>query len=153
MASAPGANRVTKAICGEEPQKNTPRGFQYKTERGGEMANENNLIPFNQRTEDERRRIATEGGKASGEARRAKKTMREYANFLMGLPVSDRRKFNKLSRAGVPPEGCDNKMLVVFGLVQAAQNGDVAAAKELRSILGEDVEMNLEEGVQIVDDL
>ena len=39
------------------------------------MANEQNLIPFNERTESEKRRIALMGGKASGEARRKKATM------------------------------------------------------------------------------
>ena len=102
------------------------------------MANEKNLVPLNQRTKGEQRRIASAGGKASGEARRAKKTMREYADFLLSLPVSDRRKWNKLSRAGVPPEGCDNKMLVTFALMQAAQSGDVQAVKELRNLIGED---------------
>ena len=102
------------------------------------MANEKNLVPLNQRTKGEQRRIASAGGKASGEARRAKKTMREYADFLLSLQVSDRRKWNKLSRAGVPPEGCDNKMLVTFALMQAAQSGDVQAVKELRNLIGQD---------------
>lgn len=101
------------------------------------MANEKNLIPLNKRTKSEQRRIASEGGKASGEARRTKKTLREYADFLLSLPVSDRRKWNKLARAGVPPEGCDNKMLVAFALMQEAQGGDVQAVKELRGLIGE----------------
>ena len=60
------------------------------------MANEDNLIPMNKRTKSEQRKIASEGGKASGESRRAKKTMREYADFLLSLEVSDRRQWNKL---------------------------------------------------------
>lgn len=102
------------------------------------MSNEKNLVPFDKRTESERKRIASEGGKASGAARRAKRTMREYADLLLSLPVSDRRRWNKLARAGIPPEGCDNKMLVVFALMQAAQAGDVPAVKELRNLIGED---------------
>lgn len=102
------------------------------------MANEKNLIPLNKRTKKEQREIQSKGGKASGEVRRAQKTLKEYAEFLLSLPVHDSRKFNKMAHAGVPPEGCDNKMLLVFGLMQAAQNGDVSAAKEIRSIIGED---------------
>lgn len=101
------------------------------------MANEQNLVPNNQRTPSERRENARKAGKASGEARREKKTLREYADFLLSLPVADRRKWNKLARAGVPPEGCDNKMLVAFALMQQAQAGDVQAVKELRGIIGE----------------
>lgn len=101
------------------------------------MSNEKNLIPMSERSKSEAREIGSKGGKASGAARRAKRTMREYADLLLSLPVSDRRKWNKLARAGIPPEGCDNKMLVVFALMQAAQAGDVPAVKELRNLIGE----------------
>ena len=46
------------------------------------MANEENLIPFNERTESEQRAIATAGGKASGEARRNKKMLRDCIDYL-----------------------------------------------------------------------
>lgn len=107
------------------------------------MANEKNLVPNEKRTPSERRRIAQKAGRASGEARRAKKTMKEYAEFLLSLPVTDGRKFNKLSRMGVPVEGIDNKMLMVAALMQAAQSGDVQAAKEMRSIIGEDRQQDM----------
>lgn len=107
------------------------------------MANEKNLVPLNKRTKEEQRRIQSKGGKASAEARRAQKTMKEYAEFLLSLPVHDGRKFNKMARAGVPPEGCDNKMLLVFGLMQAGQAGDVAAAKEIRDIIGENKQQDM----------
>ena len=104
------------------------------------MANngKKNLIPMSKRTKAEQRKIASKGGVASGEARRAQKTLKEYAEFLLSLPVTDGRKYNKLSRMGVPPEGIDNKMLMVSGLLAAACAGDVSAAKEIRSIIGED---------------
>jgi Holliday junction resolvasome RuvABC ATP-dependent DNA helicase subunit len=105
----------------------------------------------NSLTPSERAANARKAGKASGEARRAKKTMREYADFLLSLPVSDRRKWNKLSRAGVPPEGCDNKMLVTFALMQAAQSGDVQAVKELRNLIGED--RDTEVGIEKLDEI
>lgn len=47
------------------------------------MANEENLIPFNERTESEKRAIATAGGKASGEARRNKKMLRDCIDYLL----------------------------------------------------------------------
>ena len=118
------------------------------------LANEQNLIPFtSDQSREEAARNGAKGGKASGEARRAKRSMREYAEFLMGLEVTDRRKFNAMIRAGVPVEGCDNKMLMVFALMKMAQSGDVAAAKEMRSILGEDKAVNSSEKVVIIDDL
>lgn len=102
------------------------------------MPNEKNLKPFNKRTASEQRRIASDGGKASGAARREKKKLKEYAELLLSLPVSDMRKFNSLSRMGIPIEEIDNKMLIIAGLHKEASNGNVAAAKELRSIIGED---------------
>ena len=47
------------------------------------MSNSENLIPFNERTEDEHRAIATKGGIKSGESRRQKKAFKElFENIL-----------------------------------------------------------------------
>lgn len=42
-----------------------------------------NLVPLNKRTKEEQREIVIKGGKASGEARRRKKTMRETLEMLL----------------------------------------------------------------------
>lgn len=42
-----------------------------------------NLIPFSERTEKEQREIRTKGGIASGEARRAKRDMRERMKMML----------------------------------------------------------------------
>jgi len=42
-----------------------------------------NLIPFDERTEEEQRKIAKKGGKASGEARRRKRDMRELMKLML----------------------------------------------------------------------
>lgn len=102
------------------------------------MPNEKNLIPNEQRTPSERRENARKAGKASGAARREKKKLKEYAELLLSLPVADMRKYNALTRMGIPIEEIDNKMLIVAGLLKEAGNGNVPAAKELRSIIGED---------------
>lgn len=41
------------------------------------MSNEQNLIPWNQRTESEQREYARQGGQKSGEVRRQRKAMKE----------------------------------------------------------------------------
>lgn len=102
------------------------------------MPNEKNLIPNEQRTPSERRRNAKKAGKASGAARREKKKLKDYAELLLSLPVSDMRKYNALARMGIPMEEIDNEMLMVAGLHKSACDGNVAAAKEIRSIIGED---------------
>lgn len=106
------------------------------------MPNEENLIPLNRRTKGERRKIATMGGIASGEARRARKTARQCAEIYLSLPVSDMRKWNKMSRDGVDPDDIDNMMLMVAAMTKAAQSGDVAAFNTLLKVLGEDKPVN-----------
>lgn len=45
--------------------------------------NDENLKPFNERTESEKREITTKGGKASGEARRRKRDIRAAMEALL----------------------------------------------------------------------
>ena len=109
------------------------------------MPNEENLIPLNRRTKGERRKIAAMGGIASGEARRARKTARQCAEIYLSLPVSDMRKWNKMSRDGVAPDDIDNMMLMVAAMTKAAQSGDVAAFNALLKVLGEDKPVNTDD--------
>ena len=102
------------------------------------MANEENLIPFNERTESEQRQIAQKGGIASGVARRRKRSMREAADYYLALPETDRRRVNALLRDEVEPEDVDNQMSVVMGMAEAAKRGDARAAGVLLKMLGEE---------------
>ena len=102
------------------------------------MPNEKNLIPNSERTPEERREIATAGGKASGVSRRRKRSLKEAADLYLSLPVSDRRVWNKIARRGVDPEDIDNQMAMIIGLTMAATAGDAKAAKVIVDLLGED---------------
>ena len=102
------------------------------------MPNEKNLIPNSERTPEERREIATAGGKASGVSRRRKRSLKEAADLYLSIPVSDRRVWNKIARRGVDPEDIDNQMAMVIGLTMAATAGDAKAAKVIVDLLGED---------------
>ena len=101
------------------------------------MPNEQNLIPMEQRSQSEARELGREGGRASGESRRRKKSLREAAELYLSLPVSDRRAWNKLARGGVDPEDVDNQMAIIAGLTIKAVKGDAKAAKLLFDLLGE----------------
>lgn len=101
------------------------------------MANEENLIPNEERTPSERRENARKAGIASGKARRRKRSMKEAADLFLSLPVSDKRKFNKAVRRYVDVEDIDNQMLMIMGLVDAATDGDAGAAKIVIDLLGE----------------
>ena len=55
------------------------------------MANgKENLIPTNMRTEEEAREISRKGGKASGEARRRKRDLKERLQAAMDMPADPR---------------------------------------------------------------
>lgn len=101
------------------------------------MANEENLIPNEERTPSERRENARKAGIASGKARRRKRSMKEAADLFLSLPVSDKRKFNKAVRRYVDVEDIDNQMLMIMGLVDAATDGDAGAAKVVIDLIGE----------------
>ena len=99
------------------------------------MPNERNLIPV--RSTEEARERGRNGGSASGEARRRKKSLREAAELYLSLPVSDKRAWNKLAKDGVAPEDVDNQMAIIAGLSIKAAKGDAKAAKVLFDLIGD----------------
>lgn len=119
------------------------------------LPNEENLIPFSERTESEQREIQQKGGIASGAARRRKRSLKEAADLYLSLPVADKRVFNKIARRYVEPEDIDNQMAMIIGLHEAASHGDAKAATVLVKLLGEEKppEGDSAGEVQIIDDL
>ena len=104
------------------------------------MPNEQNIVPYRFDSNQSREQAAKNGaagGRASGESRRRKKSLREAAELYLSLPVSDKRAWNKLARDGVSPEDVDNQMAVIAGLTIKAVKGDAKAAKVLFDLLGE----------------
>lgn len=101
------------------------------------MPNEQNLVPMDQRTKEEARELGREGGRASGIARRRKRSLREAADLYLSLPVADRKSWNKIARGGVDPEDIDNQMAMIIGLTQQAMKGDAKAAKVIVDLIGE----------------
>lgn len=102
------------------------------------MANEKNLVPFDERTESEQREIASAGGKASGAARRRKKSMKQKMQLLLSLPAADNDQ-TELATMGVDPEDMDNEMVLVKALFLAAAEGDTRAFDRIQDVLGKSV--------------
>lgn len=100
------------------------------------MPNEKNLIPFDERTEEEQREIRASGGRASGVSRRRKRSLREAADLYLSLPVSNKRSRNKMSAEGIDQEDIDNQMAMIVGLTQRAIRGDAKAAKIIVDLIG-----------------
>ena len=102
------------------------------------LANEKNLIPYSERSENEARENGRKGGIASGESRRRRKLLKDSMNALLELPVSNTREYKALIKMGIDIEEIDNSQLIVLALFNKAKSGDVAAIKELRNLIGED---------------
>lgn len=102
------------------------------------MANEQNLVPINERTKSEQREIASAGGKASGKARRRKKSMKQKMQLLLSLPAADNDQA-ELSAMGVGPDDMDNEMVLVKALFLAAAEGDTKAFDRIQDVLGRTV--------------
>lgn len=107
---------------------------------------------MNQRTKEEASELGRKGGIASGESRRRKRSLKEAAEIYMSLPVTNVKRWNKLSAAGVEADDIDNQMAMIVGLAAAATAGDAKAAKVIVDLLGEGGKDTGGE-VTIVDDL
>lgn len=105
--------------------------------------NEKNLIPFDELTESEHRKIASKGGKKSGEVRRKKRDMKKTMEMLLELSPGAQEDYDILSAAGVnlnevSDSELNNMLVVNAALLNKAKSGDVNAVKELRSIIQDD---------------
>lgn len=106
-------------------------------ERSERMADKSdNLVPLNERTKTEQRRIATAGGKASGVARRQKRTMREIAEMVATMELKDPKMLAALHAAGFQ-DPITNDDAAFFGLIRKAQTGDPSAMKLLAEMRGQ----------------
>ena len=101
------------------------------------MANEKNLIPNSERSPSELRQMCSNGGKASGVARRRKRSMREAAEYYLSLPVMDKKAISKFEKDGIEADDIDNQMAIIVGLARTAMRGDSKSAKLLMEMLGE----------------
>ncbi len=79
--------------------------------------NEENLIPFNQMTEEQQREIARKGGIASQKKRKERKTLKEELLLLLSTN--------------------NNNEKISLALLQKALNGDIQAFTTIRDTIGE----------------
>lgn len=105
------------------------------------MANEQNLIPINERTESEQRAMRKKAGKRSGEVRRENarinRGIKSAVKTLLSLPIKDPKVKKQLQGLGITDEEMDNAVLPVLGLFKKACKGDSAAARLLAELNGE----------------
>lgn len=104
------------------------------------MANEENLIPMDERSQNEARELGKKGGKKSGEARRRKKDMKAKMKLLLSLqPAASQAE--SLKALGIPEEDADNEMLLLVAMFQAAtEDRDTKAFDKVMDVLGKTVQ-------------
>lgn len=101
------------------------------------------LIPFNQRTEEEQKKIASMGGKKSGEVRREQKTYRDMAKAMLSATITDENILNELKAYGLSET--DVKAYTLLGMIKASGNGSHNAFDRLMMLLGEETQTTTSE--------
>ena len=81
-----------------------------------------NLIPFNERTEEEQREIARQGGIASGKARQEKATFKKTLEMLLDEKNS---------------KGKTYRELITLGQIKSAIDGKAENFKAILALMGE----------------
>ncbi len=99
------------------------------------MANEENLIPFDERSESEARENGKKGGIASGKARRKKANLKKALETILSLEVPDEKLAARLSTFGIDPTM--EQGLAYSLVVRAIAKGDPKAFETIRSTLGQ----------------
>jgi hypothetical protein len=105
------------------------------------MANENtnNLIPLNERTKEEQREIARQGGIASGKARRERQKTQQILADLVSIKNKDLAMFNKLAtKLGLDGDISIHEVFTLTCLLNSVKNGNLGDLERLSKLLGED---------------
>ena len=116
------------------------------------MANIENLVSLADRTTEEKRQIAIQGGLASGEARRQKKSLREKAKLLMSLSIQDQKELLKAQELGLNTEDIDIEMMNLIHMINIVKKenfNSVGAFNTLKDLTDEQAETNETPNVQI----
>ncbi|WP_303974274.1 hypothetical protein [Streptococcus merionis] len=96
------------------------------------MANEQNLVPMNQRTKSEAREISRKGGVASGKVRRQRADLKRAFETLLSSEVNNEQMRELLIRLGYDPT---NEMALALVILQKALNGDVKAFEKIQDVI------------------
>ena len=105
------------------------------------MANKNpnieNLRSADKLSEEELRKMTSNGGKKSVEARRRKKTMREALEMLMYKTELNEHTKQMLAAEGISEEDFNHQMVITRSLIAKAEAGDVQAYNAICGMIGE----------------
>lgn len=109
-------------------------------------ANIENLKPQSTRTKEEQREIARLGGKASGEARRQKNTIKSILKQWADSPITVAKLKKEAKSYGIETD--EGRSLITLALIKGTMKGNAKYMERLLDTLGEDVllENNTDDG-------
>ena len=108
-----------------------------KKDVNGKYDGRANLIPFNKLSADEQKEIRSKGGKASGEARRKKRDMREVAKAILEHAMNEAQIEEVLGNSKELLDGDKSVMAVLTArMVQEAGKGSYKHYETLRDTAG-----------------
>lgn len=107
------------------------------------MANEQNLIKSSDLTPSQRRENASKAGKASAEAKKKRKALKEQLEILLALPVKSKELKTKIKSLGIEDEEINNQMAMTIALYQEALKGNTKAVEIIRDTIGEKPQDNV----------
>ena len=90
------------------------------------MPNSENLIPNSERSPSELKKMRSNGGKKSGEVRRAKKTMKQMLDYLLEKEIT-----NKAGETATTMEA------IMVQAIKQAMSGNVRALEFIRDTIGQ----------------
>ena len=102
------------------------------------MANEENLIPMNERTKSEQREIARMGGIRSGEVRRQNADMRKRLKEIANMALREGKIDEITTLADAKNANLSISDALLVKLVAMALGGNIKAMNTLMGMLGND---------------
>lgn len=95
-----------------------------------------NLIPVTERTKEEARELSRKGGINSGKTRRAQKSLKEMANYILSCPLNEQG-LDRLKKLGCEVDEKNPTMLtaMIMGQVQSAINGNTKSAEFITNLI------------------
>lgn len=95
-----------------------------------------NLIPF--QSVEEAKEKGRKGGKASGEARRRKRTFKQILEIIASSPIKDAKTKKLAESLGLDPDDITYGLMVNFAQInKAIKEKDTRAAEYVRDTIGE----------------
>lgn len=100
-------------------------------------ANKGNLVRNSDLTPQERKEKASRAGKASVEARRKKKTMKEVLEYMLHNSELKPALKQMLADEGIDENEMNHQMVITRSLIAKAEQGDVQAYNTICAMIGE----------------